>query len=91
MEVLPNFTDGVWFIELAPLADPALILQTIASVLNVRAQMGLPLKDIVVDYLRAKNLLLIFDNCEHLVEASAQLADEFLHHAPNIKIIASIS
>jgi non-specific serine/threonine protein kinase len=89
MEVLPNFTDGVWFIELAPLADPALILQTIASVLNVRAQMGLPLKDIVVDYLRAKNLLLIFDNCEHLVEASAQLADEFLHHAPNIKIIAS--
>jgi non-specific serine/threonine protein kinase len=89
MEVLPNFTDGVWFIELAPLADPALILQTIASVLNVRAQMGMSLKDIVVDYLRAKNLLLIFDNCEHLVEASAQLADEFLHNAPNLKIIAS--
>jgi predicted ATPase/class 3 adenylate cyclase len=88
-EVLPNFKDGVWFIELAPLADPALILQTIASVLNVRAQMGVSLKDIVIDYLRAKNLLLIFDNCEHLVEASAQLADEFLHHAPNIKIIAS--
>ena len=88
-EVLPNFTDGVWFIELAPLADPALILQTIASVLNVRAQMGVPLKDIVNDYLRAKNLLLIFDNCEHLVEASAQLADEFLHNAPNLKIIAS--
>lgn len=88
-EVLPNFTDGVWFIELAPLANPALILQTIASVLNVRAQMGVSLKDIVIDYLRAKNLLLIFDNCEHLVEACAQLADEFLHHAPNIKIIAS--
>jgi class 3 adenylate cyclase len=78
-----------WFIELAPLADPALILQTIASVLNVRAQMGGSLKDIVIDYLRAKNILLIFDNCEHLVEASAQLADEFLHHAPKIKIIAS--
>ena len=88
-EVLPNFSDGVWFVELAPLADPGLILQTIASVLNVRAQMGLPLKDIVADYLRAKNLLLIFDNCEHLVEASAQLADEFLHNAPNLKIIAS--
>lgn len=87
--VLPDFNDGVWLVELAPLADPALILQTVASVLNVRAQMGVQLKDIVVDYLRAKNLLLIFDNCEHLVEASAGLADEFLHHAPNIKIIAS--
>lgn len=88
-ESLPNFKDGVWFVELAPLADPALILQTIASVLNVRAQMGISLKDIAIDYLRAKNLLLILDNCEHLVEASAQVADEFLHHAPNIKIIAS--
>jgi predicted ATPase/class 3 adenylate cyclase len=88
-DVLPDFSDGVWLVELAPLADPALILQTIASVLNVRTQMGALLKDIVLDYLRAKNLLLIFDNCEHLVEASAQLADEFLHNAPNIKIIAS--
>jgi predicted ATPase/class 3 adenylate cyclase len=88
-EVLPNFGDGVWLVELAPLADPTLILQTIASVLGVRAQMGMPLKNIVFDFLRAKNLLLIFDNCEHLVEACAQLADEFLHNAPNMKIIAS--
>ena len=89
IEMLPNFTDGVWFIELAPLADPALILQTIASVLGVRAQAGMPLENVVNDYLRAKILLLILDNCEHLVEASAALADEFLRNAPNIKIIAS--
>ncbi len=88
-EVLPNFADGVWFIELAPLADPTLILQTVASVLGVRAQMGMGLANIVMDFLRARNLLLIFDNCEHLVEACAQLADEFLRNAPNIKIIAS--
>jgi predicted ATPase len=88
-ELLPKFTDGVWFIELAPLADPALILQTVASVLGVRAQVGMPLANIVHDYLRAKNLLLILDNCEHLVEASAALADEFLRDAPHIKIIAS--
>lgn len=88
-ELLPKFTDGVWFIELAPLADPALILQTVASVLGVRAQAGMPLANIVNDYLRAKNLLLILDNCEHLVEASAALADKFLHNAPHIKIIAS--
>jgi len=88
-EMLPNFADGVWFIELAPLADPALILQTVASVLGVRAQAGMPLMHIVTDFLRAKNLLLIFDNCEHLVEASAQLVDVFLHNAPQVKIIAS--
>jgi predicted ATPase/class 3 adenylate cyclase len=88
-QVLPNFPDGVWIVELAPLTDPALILQTIAAVLGVRAQIGMPLMNIVTDYLRAKNLLLILDNCEHLVEASAQIADEFLHNAPNIKIIAS--
>ncbi len=86
---ISKFADGVWFIELAPLADPALILQTVASALGVRAQAGMPLGDIVADYLRSKNLLLIFDNCEHLVEASAQLADELLHNAPQIKIIAS--
>ena len=88
-ELLSQFSDGVWFIELAPLADPALILQTIASVLGVRSQTGMPLENIVNDYLRAKNLLLIFDNCEHLVEASAALADDFLHNAPQVKIIAS--
>ena len=88
-EVLPLFADGVWFIEFAPLTDPDLILQTAASVLGVRAQVGMPLMNIVTDFLRAKNLLLILDNCEHLVEASAQLADVFLHIGPQVKIIAS--
>lgn len=88
-ELLPQFADGVWFIELAPLADAALILQTVAAVLGVRAQTGMSLANIVNDYLRAKQLLLILDNCEHLVEASAALADEFLHNAPKLKIIAS--
>jgi predicted ATPase/class 3 adenylate cyclase len=86
---ISKFADGVWLIELAPIADPALILQAAASVLNVRAQAGMPLMNFVADYLRAKQLLLIFDNCEHLVEASASLAEELLHLAPNIKILAS--
>ena len=88
-EMLPVFADGVWFVELAPITDPGLILQAMASVLNVRAQAGMPLMGFVLDYLRARNLLLILDNCEHLVESSAALVDEFLHNAPNIKIIVS--
>ena len=88
-DMVPNFNDGVWLVELAPLADSSLILQTVASVLGVREQRGMPLLDIVLNFLRAKNLLLILDNCEHLIEASAQLADQFLRISPNIKIIAS--
>ncbi len=88
-ELLPSFSDGVWVAELAPLADPALIMQTIASVLGLRDQLGMHMDELVVDYLRAKNILLVMDNCEHLVEACAQLIDQLLHACPNLKIIAS--
>ncbi len=84
-----TFPDGVWFVELAPLADGALLAQSIASVLGVREQMGMPLMDILINYLRAKRILLLLDSCEHLVEASAMLADQFLHACPNTKIIAT--
>ncbi len=88
-DLLPSFSDGVWLAELAPLADPALILQTIASVLGLREQLGMSLSELVSDYLRAKNILLVVDNCEHLVEACAQLVDQLLHACPNLKVIAS--
>ncbi|HEX2696271.1 MAG TPA: adenylate/guanylate cyclase domain-containing protein [Anaerolineales bacterium] len=88
-ELLPMFADGVWLVELAPLADPALILQTIASIFGIREQVGMSLTELVVDYLRAKNLLLIMDNCEHLIEACAQLADQLLHACAHLKIVAS--
>jgi predicted ATPase/class 3 adenylate cyclase len=88
-ELLPAFADGVWLVELAPLADPSLIMQTIASVLGLREQLGMSLNELLIDFLRAKNLLLIIDNCEHLVDACAQLADQLLHACANIKIVAS--
>lgn len=88
-EVLSAFQDGVWLIELAPLADTGLVLQTIAGLFSLRQQVGMPLKDIVCDYLRAKNLLLILDNCEHLIEETAQITDQILHNSPNVKILAS--
>jgi predicted ATPase/class 3 adenylate cyclase len=88
-ELLPTFGDGVWLAELAPLADPSLILQTIASVFGLREQLGMPLNELLIDFLRAKNLLLIIDNCEHLVESCAQLADQLLHICANLKIVAS--
>lgn len=86
---LANFRDGVWLVELAPIRDPAYIISAIASLFQIREVQNIPLIQLVIDYLRAKELLLIFDNCEHLVEESARVADQFLHSCPNIKVIAS--
>ncbi|HET9909753.1 MAG TPA: adenylate/guanylate cyclase domain-containing protein [Anaerolineales bacterium] len=88
-EQLPHFKDGVWFVELASISDPANIIPAISAVFELREVQGVPLLTFVLDYLRAKHLLLILDNCEHLVEASAQIADQILHTSPQVKIIAS--
>jgi predicted ATPase/class 3 adenylate cyclase len=88
-EMLPNFADGVWFIELAPLADSAYVISTVASVFNLREVQGMSLINIVMDYLRGRQLLIILDNCEHLVETCAQLANQLLHECPQLKMVAS--
>jgi predicted ATPase/class 3 adenylate cyclase len=88
-DLLSTFTNGVWFVELAPLAEPSLVLRTVASIFGLREQMGMSLPDLVVDHLRTKHLVLILDNCEHLIDACAQVADQFLHACPNLKIIAT--
>jgi predicted ATPase/class 3 adenylate cyclase len=88
-EVIDTFDNGVWFVELAPLTDPALIPQTVASMLGLREEQGRPLMTVLTDYLRAKTALIIFDNCEHLIEGCAQFADTVLRAAPQVKILAS--
>ena len=88
-DVLDVFPDGVWLAELAPLSDPALVPQTVASVLGVREQPGRLLVDTLIDYLRSKSLLLILDNCEHLIDACAQLVTSLLSACPRLKILPS--
>jgi predicted ATPase/class 3 adenylate cyclase len=88
-ELLPSFTDGVWVAELAPLTDPMLVVQGVASIFGVREQLGMSIQELLIDFLRAKDLVLIVDNCEHLVEACAQLAEQLLHVCPKLKIVAS--
>ena len=84
-----QFANGVWFVELAPLADPTLVTQTIAATLGVREQPRRTILDTLTDYVRAKNMLLILDNCEHLIQACAEIADSLLHAAPRLKILAT--
>jgi predicted ATPase len=89
IQMLAGFPQGVWLIELAPLADPSLILSALAQVFGLQERPGNPLEAMIVDYLRAKKALLILDNCEHLIEACAHLADNLLHQCSQLKIIAS--
>ena len=86
---LALYPDGVWMIELAPLADPALITQTIATAFGLRESPDRPLIEQVVDYLRTKSTLIILDNCEHLIDACARIAESLIQACANIKILAS--
>ncbi len=88
-DLLGQYEDGVWFIELAPLTDPALVVQGVASTFGLKEEAGRSLETALKDYLREKSLLLILDNCEHLIAACAQFADTFLHACPKLKILAS--
>jgi predicted ATPase/class 3 adenylate cyclase len=88
-DLLDSFPDGVWFIELAPLADPAFIPQTILTTLGLREESGRSVLESLSQYLHTKKVLLILDNCEHLVEAAAQLAETLLHHCVNLRLLVS--
>ena len=88
-ELLDAFQDGVWFIELAPLADAALIPRTIMSALDIPEQSGRTLADTLTDQLRPRELLLVLDNCEHLIAGCAELVVTLLHRCPALKVLAT--
>ncbi len=88
-DMLDEYADGAWLVELAPLTDPALVLQSIAGALNVREQPSRSLIAVVSDFLRDKRLLLILDNCEHVIESCAEQSESLLRAAPQLRIVAS--
>jgi predicted ATPase/class 3 adenylate cyclase len=88
-DLIDEFPGGVWLVELAPLRDPALVEQTVASVLGVPRQPGKSLSEVLVEHVKDQHLLLILDNCEHVVEACAQLANLLLRSTPGLKILAT--
>ena len=88
-QLLSSFSNGVWMIELAPLSDESQIIPALAQAFGLQELPFNPLKNMVLDYLRDKKLLLILDNCEHLIAACAKLADDLLHQCAGLKILAS--
>lgn len=89
VDLIDRYPDGVWFIELAPLADPALVVRALASVLNIADVPGRTPLETLVDALRTKTLLLILDNCEHLIAECAQVADTLLRRCPHVSLLAT--
>ena len=89
MLALKQFTNGVWLVELAPLADPTLVTQTIAATLGVHAQPRHTILESLTSYVSAKSILLILDNCEHLIQICAQTTESLLHAAPRLKILVT--
>src|SRR5919112_523188 len=87
--LVERFEDGVWLVELAPLADPSLVAQAVASTLGAREQPGRPLTEMLSGYLGSKKLLLVLDNCEHLIEACAELAEALLRSCPELCVLAT--
>jgi predicted ATPase/DNA-binding CsgD family transcriptional regulator len=88
-EVAGGFDEGAWLVELASLPDPDLVPQAVASVLGVREVPGRPLAETLVAHLETKEMLLVLDNCEHLVDAVAVLADALLRSCPELRILAT--
>jgi predicted ATPase len=88
-DTLDDFPDGVWLVELAPLGDERLVAPAVASVLGVSGEAGRPVAEALAKHVHDRQLLIIMDNCEHLVQACAELATKLLHAGPGLKILAS--
>jgi predicted ATPase/DNA-binding XRE family transcriptional regulator len=88
-EVTRKFPGGVWLVELATLSDPGLVVQEVAAVLRVFESSPEPLIEKLIAFLRDRRLLLLLDNCEHLVESCAQLAHALITHCPSLSILAT--
>ena len=83
------YPDGVWFVELAPLSEEILVPKAVAEALKVPERSSETLTDTLVEVLADRQLLLVVDNCEHLIEAAAGLADKLLDSCPGMRILAT--
>ena len=88
-QLLPNFVDGVWLAELAPLAEPSLVPVTVAVSLKLAFPDGAESPERVAAALGAKHLLLVLDNCEHVIDAAARMAEAVLNAAPHARVVVT--
>ncbi|HLI97982.1 MAG TPA: adenylate/guanylate cyclase domain-containing protein [Candidatus Baltobacteraceae bacterium] len=88
-ELLSDSTDGVWFIDLAPISDDSLVASAVARAVGVAASPSRPALDAVIEFLKRRHLLLIIDNCEHVIEEARRVTAAILRAAPRVRILAT--
>ena len=88
-EVLDGFPDGVWLVEFAAVADERLVPLALASALGVKEETGRPVQEALAKHVADRQLLIILDNCEHLIEACAYLAKLLLQSGPQVRVLAT--
>jgi len=88
-EVRSQFGDGAWLVELGPIGDPDAVAEVATATLGVQQHQGRTLLESLAEALRAKRLLLLLDNCEHLLDASAALVDALLRSCPGVSVLAT--
>jgi predicted ATPase/class 3 adenylate cyclase len=88
-DLLDRYPDGAWFVDLAPIGDPELVASVAAQTLGMSQRQGQRVDEALPQWLKRKKLLLIFDNCEHVLETVAALADGILSTAKDVRIVAT--
>ena len=88
-DVLPRYRDGAWLCELAAAGEADALTQVVASCLGVIPRPGMTMRESIVDYLRGKHLLLLLDNCEHLLDAAADVASAVMRDCPRVTVLAT--
>lgn len=88
-DLIDEYPDGAWFVDLSPLTDPQLVPQALAGVLGLKEQPWRPLTELITENLHTKKLLIILDNCEHLAQASANLCQALLQKCKFARILAT--
>jgi predicted ATPase/DNA-binding XRE family transcriptional regulator len=88
-EIFDSYDDGVWLAELAPISIPSLVASVIARTLHVQEAPNRPMLDTLLAYLKRKRLLLVVDNCEHVIEEARRVVAAILHGCPDVHILAT--
>ncbi len=88
-DLIDSFSDGIWLVELAPIHDPDAIISRLAKILGVEETSARPLIEVLIEHLRHRELLIILDNCEHLIGACAEFAENLLTQCPKVQVLAT--
>lgn len=86
-DLIDTFPDGVWFADFAPITDPELVASVLGKVVGINQAQGKRVDESIAPWLKRKKMLLILDNCEHVLKAVAAIADAILEAAPDVKLL----